>query len=325
MSLDYFIKMNMQNAPKAAVEKYYIRKADATSKPRFTVMGYEFTLNKRPDSFGTTEGPSPVNNFRNAYLAPKGHIVISRDFSGQELRIIANLSLEPTWVNTFLSGGDLHKQTAIDLYGEENYSSEKRSQVKSINFGLAYGMTEFTLAERLGLSVDEAKEQIDQYYRNYPRVHKMFEDFARDADKQRYVSNFYGRRRKFNSWRQRDQFGNLTNEGRRQSYNFPIQSLGADITITGLIKVIRGIILDDYYKQYTTWLGTVHDEINITCQEDKVLEVAKLMGDLMEHKLGNLPVPIISGLALGNSWGLIWDFEIKDNGLVPIYDELEEE
>lgn len=322
---DYFIKMNMQNAPNAETITYYIRKADGTEKDyMFVVEGYEFTEDLRKDSFGKTEGKSPKFNFRRAYLPPEGHYIISRDFSGQEVRIIANLSGEETWVDTYLNDGDIHTTTAIKLFGEENFTKELRNITKAITFGLAYGMTEVTLSERINSTVEVAKEYIENYYKTHPRIKKMLDNYALLADKNNEVVNFYGRKRRFTKYRYST--GYLSQAGVRRAYNFPIQSLGADITITALIRVIYGILLNPEYKDSTTWLSTVHDEINITAEFSKVKEVTKLFGDLMYHELPNLPVPIVSGLDLGHSWGLMWEFEqdSKTLELTPVYETLSE-
>ena len=123
MSKDFFGKINIQNPPRPHFQLYYIRLKDETSNPEYTVLDWEFTIDKREDSFGIAEGKSPDYNFRKAFLPEEGHYWVSQDFSGQELRIVANLANEASRIRAFLEGKDIHQATAEAIWGEENFNS----------------------------------------------------------------------------------------------------------------------------------------------------------------------------------------------------------
>lgn len=303
----FFIKMNMQNPPKPHSMNWYVRNADDDSNPEFTVCGYEFTQEIKDDSFGIAEGFSPELNFRRAFLPEEGHYWLSRDFSGQELRLMANLSNEKTWIDAFLNNEDIHKATAVAIWGKEKYNKEMRKKAKEINFGLIYGTGPDSLANRLNVTKKEAQEYIDAFFKNLPGIKRFMDTCERQAQKDGEIQNPYGRKRRLQSYIRPD--GSLMNSGKRKSYNFPIQSMGAEITKLALIKVYRKLINDEEYKGRVFFLNTIHDEINLSVDKDIIEEVALKMGQLMEHRIPGKPVPIITGLEIGNSMGLTWEFE----------------
>lgn len=319
---DFFIKMNMQNPPKPSFKEWYVRKASNDSIPEFTVCNYEFTLERQSDSFGITEGFSPDLNFRRAFLPEEGHYWVSRDFSGQELRIMANLSNEETWVKAFLNDEDVHKATAIALWGEENYNKEARKNAKTINFSLLYGTGAPALADQLNITVIKAQKEIDTFFEKLPQIKKYLDVCAQEGKKNQEIQNIYGRKRRLKSYVTDDNF--LLNSGKRKSYNFPIQSMGAEVTKMALISIYYNIIVNEKYKDTVYFMNTIHDEINLSVQKDVVNKVAYEMGMLMEHRFEGLPVPIITGLELGHSMGLTWKFKQDPQTLelVPDYEPL---
>lgn len=320
----FFIGLNMQNPPRPAMQMWYVRNADKDSVFEHTVCGYEFTVDRRKDSFGIAEGYSEFLNFRMAFIPEKGHYWVSRDFSGQELRILANIAQEPTLIKTFLENGDPHKATAIALWGEENYSKEKRKAAKAINFGLIYGKTAQSFAEDFGVSTEEAQKYVDNYFDKLPNVKRFLNSCVREAAQTKMISNLYGRKRRLH--RYIDQWGNLESRGKRISYNFPIQSMGAEVTKIALIKLYNNLIADERYKDKIYFRNTIHDEINTSIEFSIIEEAAKKLGDLMVHVIPNTQVPIIAGLEIGHSMGLTWKFEQNPETLklVPVYEPLEE-
>lgn len=318
----FFIKMNMQNPPKPHSMNWYVRNEREDSIPEFTVCGYEFTQERKDDSFGIAEGFSPELNFRRAFLPEEGHYWLSRDFSGQELRLMANLSNEKTWIDAFLNDEDIHKATAVAIWGEENYSKEMRKKAKEINFGLIYGTGADSLAGRLKVTKEEAQEYIDAFFEKLPNIKRFMDTCERHAQKDGEIQNPYGRKRRLKSYIRPD--GSLMNSGKRKSYNFPIQSMGAEITKLALIKVYQKLINDEEYKGHVFFLNTIHDEINLSVDKGIIEEVALKMGQLMEHRIPRKPVPIITGLEIGNSMGLTWEFEqdAETLALTPVYEPL---
>lgn len=324
-SKSFFIELNMQNPPRPTFREWYVRKADSNSIPEYTIEGWEFTLDQKEDSIGKAEGSDPELNFRRAFLPEEGHYWVSRDFSGQELRILANLANEPVWIKTFLEGGDPHKATAIALWGEENYSKVKRKEAKAINFGLVYGKGAEGLADELGITVEEAQDYIDTFFKKLPKIKKYLDGCVRQATQNREISNIYGRKRRMHT--QISSWGKLLGKGKRRSYNFPVQSMGAEVIKLALIKLYDGLISAEKYKGLVYFINTIHDEANFSIRFDVVKEVVKLAGDLMVHLMPGYPVPIITGLEIGHSMGLTWKFDQDPETLelTPVYESLDEE
>lgn len=318
----FFIEMNMQNPPKPTSMNWFVRKADEQSIAEYTVCGYEFTIDQREDSFGITEGFSPDLNFRKAFLPEEGHYWLSRDFSGQELRIMANLSREKTWINAFLNNDDIHKATAVAIWGEENYNKEMRRAAKAINFGLLYGTGANSLSEQLNVTKEEAQSYIDTFFKKLPSIKNFMVRCETEAKNTQVISNIYGRKRRMKSYI--DGYGQLMNSGKRKSYNFPIQSMGAEITKLALIKIYNDIINNEEYKGLVYFMNTIHDEINLSVDKNHIENIAFKMGELMEHHMGEMPVPIITGLEIGHNMGLTWKFKqnLETLELTPEYSEL---
>jgi len=321
----FFIDANIQNPPRPKARDWFVRKADSNSIPEYTIEGWEFTLDRREDSLGIAEGADPQLNFRKAFLPEEGHYWVSRDFSGQELRILANLSMEPVWIKTFLLGGDPHKATAIAIWGEENYSRVMRKKAKAINFGLVYGKGAEGLASELNISVKEAQNYIDTFFKKLPKIKKYLDNCVRFATQNKEISNIYGRKRRMHM--QISSWGTLLSAGKRKSYNFPVQSMGAEVIKLALIKLYDSLITSEKYTNSVYFINTIHDEVNFSVEYSIVKEVAKVMGDLMVHHMPGYPVPIITGLEIGHSMGLIWKFNQDPDTLelTPIYEPFKEE
>lgn len=318
----FFIEMNMQNPPKPSSMPWFVRKATQDSIPEYTVVGYEFTEERKEDSFGIAEGSSPFLNFRKSFIPEEGHYWLSRDFSGQELRIMANLSNEKTWIKAFLNGDDIHKATAVAIWGEENYTKEMRRAAKAINFGLLYGTGANSLSEQLNVSVKEAETYINTFFEKLPDIKRFLTRCEIEAAKDKQISNIYGRKRRLASYI--DAYG-LMNSGKRKSYNFPIQSMGAEVTKLALIRIYNKLIKNKDYESLVYFMNTIHDEINLSVHKDHIHKIAFEMGNLMLHIMLDMPVPIITGLEIGNSMGLTWKFKQNEKTLelIPEYAKLD--
>ena len=302
----FFVEMNMQNPPKAPEVIWYVRKATDDSVPELTVCGYEFTEDRREDSIGKTEAPSMGYNFRRAFLPEEGHYWLSRDFSGQELRIMANISGEAAWIEAFKNGEDIHKATAIAIWGEENYTANKRKMAKAINFGILYGSTAVGIANSLSISEDEAEDIIQQFFEKLPSIKAFLNKSKIEARETKATGNLYGRKRRMhnfiNAW------GNLSPSGQRRSFNHPIQSLGADIMKIALIKLYNNILTKEKYKGKIIFMNTIHDEVNLSVEKSIIEEATKLVGEVMEHRIKGKPIPIITGIEIGHNMGVTFKF-----------------
>ena len=321
--IDFFIPVNMQNPPKPHATNWYVRMADDNSIPENTVEGYEFTLDKRADSFGIAEGSDPELNYRSLFLPEEGHYFVSRDFSGQELRIVANLANETNWIKEFNEGdADPHKITAELIWGKENYNRDYRKKAKVINFGIIYGKTEKSLSSDLKVSEEEAKQYLDGFLKGLPAIARYMQSQVNHATNNKEVQNYYGRKRRFVNFFNR--YGQLSNEGRNRAFNFPIQSMGGEVTKIALIKVYNELINSPEFIDKVYFMSTIHDEINLSIDKSVIKEAAYKMGLLMDHEIPNMPVPIITALEIGHSMGVTWKFnqDPVTLELVPVYDPL---
>jgi DNA polymerase I-like protein with 3'-5' exonuclease and polymerase domains len=221
--------------------------------------------------------------YRSCFIARPGYKIITCDMSAAELRIIANLSRDPLWIKIFNEGGDLHTVSAAGIYGisEEEVMADKklndedsnkknyRSNSKPISFGLAYGLSEHGLSLRLGISKDEAKKMIDNYFKKYPLVHKFLEESGRNAVLNRFSISISGRRRYYTLPDPTDpEFKKMRGAIERQGKNMGIQGSNADTIKQAMVHVVKRILPYD-----ARLLLTVHDEIIVEAREDQVDEV----------------------------------------------------
>lgn len=311
----------MQNPPSPKQQNWFVRRANKDSVPEFTVCGYEFTEEKTEDSLGITEGFSPYLNFRRAFIPEAGHYWLSRDYAGQELKILANLSGEKAWINAFLNNEDVHKATAVAIWGEENFSPAKRKAAKTVNFGIIYGTSAKSLAESLEITEKEAETIISDFFKSLPSIKRYLDGCERAAKENREISNIYGRKRRMHNFI--NFYGELTPSGARRSYNHPIQSLGAEILKVALINIYNNLLTNPAYAGKVYFMNTIHDEINLSVEHSVINEVTKLAGDLMEHKIKGMPVTIVTDIEIGTSMGLLWKFEqnLETLELTPKYVE----
>jgi len=248
----------------------------------------------------------PADNiYRNCFTAPEGWSFVSADYSSQELNVIAFGSKDPVWLKALEEGQDLHSTCAELVYGEDwltsgeddcIYMSKKekcncpshkklRTNVKTINFGLAYGMGPNKLADTLNIEVEEAKKLIEKYFTAFPAIHGFLEKLGNFGKKYGYIKTFppYNRKRWFTNWYPRiwDNKSSSMELGsiERASKNTPIQGASADMTKRALVLV------RDYIKEYNLPIKivmTVHDQIDTICKDEYVGAWVIKMKELME-------------------------------------------
>ena len=260
----------------------------------------------RVSSSGPNMQQIPADNtFRNCFVAPKGWKFVSADYSSQELNVIAFGSKDPVWIEALEKGQDLHSVCAELVYkdkwlnnaeGDCIYLGVKgkcdcpkhkvmRTNVKTINFGLAYGMGPHKLADNLNIDISEAKDLIKQYFDAFPAIGGFLKKLANFGKQYGYIKTFppYNRRRWFDSW-----YPNIWNavESKRElgtieraSKNTPIQGASADMTKLALI-LIRDYI--NITKCPVKIVMTVHDQIDTICEESYLNEWTDKMQELME-------------------------------------------
>ncbi len=221
------------------------------------------------------------SEFRSCFIASPGYKMITADYSQIELRIMAEVSEDPAFLEAFNSDVDLHTLTASQMFRipVEEVSKERRFQAKSINFGLMYGRGPASLGMQIGLSVDESRKLLDVYFKTYRRVKKWLDDIGRLAVKQGYIRTLGGRKRIFQlPDRDHPDYDKLIASIDRQGKNTPIQGTSADITKYALIYIARELKkrnLDAFL------IHTVHDEIVSEAREDIADSVAKVVEEQM--------------------------------------------
>ncbi len=227
-----------------------------------------------------------TKEFRECFIAEKGYKLITADYSQAELRILAQLSEDPKFIEAFCSGGDLHKLTASQMFGipVEEITKKQRSAAKTINFGLAYGRGSASLGLQLGVDPDEAKALIDQYFKAYSGVRDWLEKAGKEAFEKGYSLTPSGRKRFYDKPKHNDKDYNQKKAAiERQGKNTPIQGANADITKYALVFLYQSL------KPYGARLvNTVHDEITVEAPEDVAEDVQKVLENEMRRAGGEV-------------------------------------
>ena len=235
---------------------------------------------------------------RQAFIAPKDHVIVAADYSQIELRIMAHLSKDKGLLNAFDQGLDIHKTTAAEVFAVaiNSVTKDQRRAAKAINFGLIYGMSAFGLAKQLGIDRNEAKEYVDLYFNRYPGV-KKFMDLTRDNAKQNgFVETVYGRRLYLPEI-------NARNAARRQyaertAINAPMQGTAADIIKHAMIDIDIWISKTNFNAKM---LMQVHDELVFEVHSKKLKGFIEEIKNRMTNN-NDLIVPLEIDIGHGNNW-----------------------
>ena len=235
---------------------------------------------------------------RRAFIAAPGHALLTADYSQIELRLLAHLSQDPAFVEAFARGGDIHRQTAAVIFGvpENAVTAEMRARAKTINFGTIYGQGPFALARTLGITQDEAKEFIKQYFTRFAGVRAWLDGTVQEARARGYVETIFGRRRYIPELK--DQNFNTRAFGERLATNSPLQGSAADlikIAMIGLHSALRERGLG------TRILLQVHDELVCEVPEGERAVATELVKRHMEGA-GHLSVPLVVSVGMGPTW-----------------------
>jgi DNA polymerase-1 len=233
---------------------------------------------------------------RRAFIAGEGNEFLVADYSQIELRVLAHMSGDPFLIDAFQQGLDIHTATAARVWdvSPEDVSSEQRRRAKMINFGLLYGMEAFGLADRLGISRDEASEHIDAYFSQFHQVKEYMSSVVTLARNQGYTTTLFGRRRYLPELKS-DNF-RIRQMGERMALNAPVQGTAADIIKKAMIDLDQ-TIRDE--KLATTLLLQIHDELILEVPEDEKVVAEKLVVETMEGVAG-LDVPLKVDVAWGS-------------------------
>ncbi|HCW63999.1 MAG TPA: DNA polymerase I, partial [Leeuwenhoekiella sp.] len=226
------------------------------------------------------------------------YVLLAADYSQIELRIIAALSQEETMMKAFQEGEDIHASTAAKVFNVpiDEVTREQRSNAKTVNFGIIYGVSAFGLSNQTDLTRSESKELIDTYYKTYPKLRNYMSeqvDFARENG---YVSTVLGRRRYLKDINSSNAV--VRGAAERNAVNAPIQGSAADIIKIAMIK-IHHKLKDKGLR--TKMLLQVHDELVFDVYKSELEEVQELIKSEMEHAF-KLDVPLDVEVGLGDNW-----------------------
>jgi len=232
---------------------------------------------------------------REAFVAKEGYKLLSIDYSQIELRLLAHFSKDKALLEAFNNGIDIHMVTAIKLFGEEE-AEAKRGFAKSVNFGLLYGMGAKKLSDELGITSQEAKEIIANYFASFPTVKSFLFQIQERVKKIGYVESILKRRRFFD-------YDNATGMQKsaflRESVNAVFQGSAADLIKLSMLEI------EHYIKEEEVdgaMLLQIHDELIFEIKSDEVEEISLKLKHMMENIM-ELDVPLVCSLTIGDSWG----------------------
>ena len=245
----------------------------------------------------------PVRNdlgaeIRKMFIPKAGCVLVDADYSQIELRVLAHIADDKVMQDAFISGLDVHTVTAAQVFGVpgEQVTALQRRHAKAVNFGIVYGISEFSLAEDIGVSRWEAKDYIDSYLAHYCGVRAYMKQVVSDARESGYTETLYGRRRQIPELKASN--FNVRQGAERMALNTPIQGTAADLIKLAMIRVEHA--LNAHYPQAQLLLQ-VHDELIVECPEEIAEQVAQLVSREMQT-VAQLNVPLQAEAKYGKSW-----------------------
>ena len=235
---------------------------------------------------------------RKMFVPRPGCVLVDADYSQIELRVLAHIADDKTMQDAFRSGMDIHTVTASQVFGvaPENVTALQRRHAKAVNFGIVYGISEYSLAEDIGVSYYEAKEYIDNYLSNYQGVRRYMKDVVENARQIGYTQTMYGRKRYIPELKSTN--FNIRSGAERIALNTPIQGTAADLIKLAMIRVDKA--LRENFPEAKLLLQ-VHDELIVECPEGIAPQAAALVSREMEQ-VASLQVPLTAEAKIGKSW-----------------------
>lgn len=235
---------------------------------------------------------------RAAFVTEPDWSLIAADYSQIELRLLAHFSEDPTLIDGFMSGEDIHRRTASEVMGvaRDAVDDDMRRAAKSINFGLIYGMGDFRLAQELGISRKEAKQYIETYFAKMPRVPEFIQKVIDQAREEGEVRTLYGRRRSLPEINSRNK--NLQRQGERLAVNTLIQGSAAEVIKKAMIRFDRSAQEKGLEARL---LLQVHDELVVECPNSQLDETIQLLRTAMEGA-GSFRVPLTVDMGHAPNW-----------------------
>lgn len=235
---------------------------------------------------------------RRAFIPEKGNKLISADYSQLELRILAHITRDERMLEAYRNNEDIHAQTARLVFGatDEKDLKEKRRLAKIVNFGIAYAVEAYGLSTRVGISKQEARKVIDDYFATYKGIREYMDRIPEEARKQGFITSLFGRRRYFPSINDRN-FA-VRSRAEREAINMPIQGTASDIVKIAMIRVAKA--LRDAGLE-TRMIMQVHDELLFEAPESEVKAASEMIVREMENA-ATLDVPLVVEIGVGDNW-----------------------
>ncbi len=237
---------------------------------------------------------------RRAFVAPKGHLLLSADYSQIELRILAHLSGDPNLTKAFAENQDVHAYTASLVFGVDlaDVSPQMRDQAKTVNFGVLYGMGPFGLARSLKITQEAARDFIKAYFERYPRIKAFMDDTLDFARKKGYVETLLKRRRYIPDIESKDM--RMRQFAERTAINAPVQGTASDLIKIAMVAIHRRLG-EKGAPAGTRMLLQVHDDLVFEVPEKELHAAAKLVREEMEGAIA-LDVPVRVSVKAGPNW-----------------------
>jgi len=235
---------------------------------------------------------------RRAFVAPPGAVLLTADYSQVELRLLAHLSGDPAFVAAFQQGGDIHRQTAAVIFGvpQEQVTAEMRARAKTINFATIYGQGPFALARQLGISQEEARAFIQEYFRRFAGVRAWLDRTVAEARAKGYVETLFGRRRYIPELK--DKNFNIRAFGERTATNSPLQGSAADLIKIAMIRIHTAL---RERRLESRMVLQVHDELVFEVPVGEAETATSLVKRHMEEA-AKLSVPLVVSVGTGSNW-----------------------
>lgn len=235
---------------------------------------------------------------RRMFIAEDGYTLVDADYSQIELRVLAHMAKDETMINAFKNNEDIHAVTASQVLGipADQVTKEQRSSAKAVNFGIVYGIGEFSLSQDIGVSVKEAKQYIESYLAKYHGVREYMENVKKEAKEKGYVTTMMNRIRYIPELKSQNY--NVRQFGERAAMNTPIQGSAADIIKLAMVKVDSRLVRE---KLKSRLLLQVHDELIVEAHNDEIDAVRRILKEEMENAV-KLDVPLVVDMAQGHSW-----------------------
>ncbi|MDR3121579.1 MAG: DNA polymerase I [Clostridiales bacterium] len=225
-------------------------------------------------------------------------LLLGADYSQIELRVLAHISEDSGLSGAFREGLDIHASTAARVFGvpESEVTPEMRTRAKAVNFGIVYGIGDFSLARDIGVSRKEAREYIDSYLGKYDGVKRYMADAVEEGRRRGYAVTIMNRRRSLPELRSPNY--NMRSFGERVAMNTPVQGSAADIIQIAMVRVHKEL---KRRGLRSALILQVHDELIVEAHEDELVEAAELLRESMEGAVA-LSVPLIADVYCGRNW-----------------------